>query len=684
MSKEKNQMKRFILVLCSILLFTVLFSSGMHTKTASAKVSYTKKIANEKRKIKKYKKQLKKAKKELKKAKVDWKSAPDEGTGIFNADVINSSPLIVHSTSALSEGKGYFYIKNTTSYFSSSYSGTIRLTGGTYNYDGINCKVAVEIKTQKQKAAGRELRAYAKIKRIKNKISACRDRISYYRKKMNAAFNKVKDSDSNVYRDGDTINIMAEQSLKLNLIWNSTVKGTVKWSIEDENLLEIEELKTNKKYKIKAGNTAGTTTLKAKIKESGEVREFTVVVIGYPTSITVPETNITMNAGDIYKVNFGVLPKDAAMDISMKTDSDIIKIGRPKDETDSKVEDYEGDEEENFVSTSAGPYLKAVKAGTATITIKSIYSEYCTASATINVTVITPITGFELYPYSDSSSVVSEEISWENLVQSTKLYVSYPSGMDKRSEEYYEAVYSADDAIGYYDLDYKILAKGKVTEGLTVTSSNPNVAFPVKTEYYYFQDEDDSSKFCNAGTLRIGIVGSGNCDIVIQTASGVSGTWHITVPENENYILACDFERVYGDYDGVGELCQDGYEEIIDAYKKDSENGFSDVMSKTNYFELVSEEDAFLYAMIPYSYNTYYSYPWLGTPKFSFESTSDAFFIKFIQYNRIKKIGYICLGINNTNSEEEVEYLYGAEDAKTPITICMDEDYTWYLKCDEY
>ncbi len=680
MKKRKNIIGQIMLILCSALFAGGIISSCVITERAAAKVSYEKKIAKEKKEIKKFKKQLKKAKREYKKAKSDWKSAPDEGTGIFNADVINASPLIIHSNNVLSEGKGYFYIKNNTSYVSSSYNGTIRITGGTYNYDGIKCKVAVELKTKRQNAAGRELRAYAKIERIKSKISKCRNRISYYRKMMNAAFNKVKDDNSNVYRNGDTIHINANQSLKLNLVWKSTAKGTVKWSIGDDSILNIEEINKNKKYELKAGAATGTTTLKAKIKESGVVRKFKVVIVGYPTSITVPESNITLKVGDIYQVNYTVLPETAATEISMTTASQALEIGYPIDPSTSKVEDYEGDGTETFKISSKGPYLRAVSVGTATVTITSEYTEYCTASVTINVTIVNPIKGFALGERSDSPSEMSQEIGWDDLTMSPELSIPSVEGKE-RSKEYYEAIYSETSAKGYYDLKYWIKADGRATEAVTAVSSNPNVAFPMKTQYYYYADSDDSRFFVNAGTLRIGVAGSGNCDIVIQTTSGVSAIWHITVSGGENTVTACSFLRDDNTYSEYGEVFYVECEDVIEEYKENSSSGFSDCMDANNYFQMVSEEEAFLYVMIPYTYETEYDYIWLGTPEFSYESESEAFFIKFIQCNRVEKKGYVCLGINTRNNEEEkTEYLYGMEGAKTPIKICMDEEYNWYLE----
>lgn len=506
--------KRFLLVLCFLLLAGGVFSFTVSEKKASAKKSYATEIKREKKLIKKYKKQLKKAKQELKKAKSDWKKAPKEGTSIFSADVINGSPLIIHSTNVLSEGKGYYYIKNKSSSFSSTYSGTVRVTGGTYNYHGTTCKVAVEIRTKRQKAAGRELRAYAKVKRIRNKINSCRSRIRKYNKMSKSSF-KLRNDSYDKFLNGDTITLCAEKSLNLYYGWGGGYKGTVNWTIADESLLEIVE--KNDGIRLEAGKNCGTTVIKGKVAESGKVIKYNVVIQDYPTSITASQSNITLKVGEKKLISWSILPETAAKEVTISYKSDYVEVN----------EIYS----DEIVTACESISIVGKAAGESKITIKSKYTNYSEASTEIHVTVLPNIEGFDIGGGSDSPATKWKEIALADLQSDATQAIPYLSEYKVISGEY-NATYSEASGLGYYDLKYSIDSKANVNESITAYSTDPAVAFPIKTKYCCYR-ESENSTHKTIGHLRIGVAGEGRCDIVMQSESGATATWHLTFINNE-------------------------------------------------------------------------------------------------------------------------------------------------------
>lgn len=361
MKNKKIFMVLFVVFLCAAGVFT-------HNANASAKTYQTgtnvkKDLEQQKKKLKKLQGQYKKAAAKMKQAEAAYKKQQKGVKTIFMGTVISTNPFIVHSSYILSPCKGYYLISNAKSLWG-TYSGEIKLTGGTYQYGSIVCQKAKDVSSSK------EVKKYNAAKKkadtIHTSVQVCKDRISRMKKllKDSVTLYDIEMTNGKTVKYEDWF-----YKFSVSDDYYSNDFSKIKWESSDSSIVSVTNNITKKFGKpVLKAKKEGTVTLSATYMTSKKTTKCKVKVISKIDRIEVSAECLEM-------------PEDKKITIS-----DYISV-KCYPETASQEVNYIVDKEGigGIVIDNEKGTLKASYQGVYTVYVEPVSGEDVQASFQVSV-----------------------------------------------------------------------------------------------------------------------------------------------------------------------------------------------------------------------------------------------------------------------------------------------------------
>lgn len=314
--KMKN--KKILMVLLMVFLCGAAmsgFNPNVSAKTYSTNTSVKKDLEMQKKKLKKLEKQYKEAAAKEKQAKAAYKKQQKGVKTIIMGDVMSINPFIVYSSYILSPCQGYYLISNGDSLLG-TYTGEIKLTGGTYQYGNVVCQRAKDVSLSKEER--KYDAAKKKTENIGISVKTCKDRISRMKKLLK---DSVKLNDIEI-TDGETIKY-EDWDYKSD-IWDDYYSrdfSKIKWKSSDSSIVSVTNNVTTKDKKpVLKAKKEGTVTLSATYMTSKKTTKCKVKVIPKITRIELSTECIEMPEDKKIKISDYISAKCYPEGVSQKVD----------------------------------------------------------------------------------------------------------------------------------------------------------------------------------------------------------------------------------------------------------------------------------------------------------------------------------------------------------------------------
>lgn len=291
------------------------FNSNVSAKIYNTNTSVKKDLEKQNKKLEKLKKQYKDAVEKEKQAKEAYKKQQKGVKTIIMGDVISIDPFIVYSSYILSPCRGYYLISNGTSLLG-TYTGDIKLTGGTYQYGNVVCQMAKDVSLSKEEK--KYDAAKNKTENIGVSVKICKDRISRLEKLLK---NSVKLNDIEI-TNGETIKYK-DWDYKLD-IWDDDYSGDfskIKWKSSGSSIVSvINNVTTKNKKPVLKAKKKGTVILSATYMTSKKTTTCKVKVIPKITEIRLSTECIEMPKNKKIKISDYISAKCYPKGVSQKVD----------------------------------------------------------------------------------------------------------------------------------------------------------------------------------------------------------------------------------------------------------------------------------------------------------------------------------------------------------------------------
>lgn len=488
---------------CMTIILGVITATAFFAKTSSASVTEENQaeinackseIKQANKEIKKLKRKYTLQKKARKKAMKIYKKSlkKSEGKAILFAEVLNQNPLIVHSNYVLCPIKGYYRVTNGSA-FGGSFTGTIRLTGGYYNYHGIQCANATVIETQSYRNLRKVTKIERKMRAIKRQISSKRKEIAKNKKTIKS-LNILMNNDISI--TGIESGLVIGETKSYDVEWKSEdAMCDIEWKVSDSSLAEIQK---GSRWMVKIKALAeGEVTLTAKLTDSGYKKKFTLKIYPQVTDIVLQD-KISMVPGEEKEIGAKCMPENAKQEIAARSwDSSIAQVEGTKIKAISggvtKVIVTSGKVQKEIVIKVQNCIVNMVLSGGNTDEIKKDLSN------NNNFTTYSKLK-IEEGDY-DGTDVVMNMFRAEEINQNGKFMTMW---FDTKTEA----------------------GGGPAIENVQCISSDSSVVKPVVVNSY-IENEDESSS--HGVYLVLELVQEGEAVITLKTTKGITLEYTITV-----------------------------------------------------------------------------------------------------------------------------------------------------------
>ncbi len=561
----------------------------------------------------KYDKQKRKRKNAMKAYKISSKKV--EGKGILFATVLDTNPLIINSNYPLCPIKGYYCVTNGSA-MGKSFTGTIRLTGGYYNYNGIQCAKAVVIETQ-------SLRDLRKVTKIEKKMKSIKRQITSERKEIKRCKKEIKHINliinNEIFITGMEEGLLVGETGSYDVAWKSEdAMCDIKWTVSDSSLVEIKK-STRWIVKVKP-LAAGEVTLTAKLTGNGCKKSFNMKIYPAVTDIILQEEIIYMMPGEEKEIVAKCLPEDTKQEIKV---SSPTKWG-------SSVAQVEGTK---VKALSGGVTTFIVEAGKMQKEIK-IVVQNC----------ITSINSSENY-----SSEIKKDIS-DSLAVLPYANVEIDEG-DYGDRDVIMNLFRADEINQdgkfmemWFDVGTEVSGEPAI-ENVQCVSSDSSVIKPVVVNSC---SDYDGEEYSYPISLVLELVKEGEATITVTTTKGITLNYTVMVYDSTAVKitkLSLEEEQVLtvDDFRTLEEELENAEYDYYFGYNND----------ERYYYNIFDETEANGYLILPFEIEkSIEGYDITDTVIECSSSDPMVVFPRFIQYSKVSyhSKGYICLGYMGTGT----------------------------------
>ena len=508
-----------LLLICACCLFV--YPSGAQAKKIT-KANLKKEIAQQKKKCRELDRKYSAAKREEKKCKAQYQKKKGEYSAIVFGTPRASSPLIIQSGYILSPLKGWFKVEGGSAGLGGPWIGEVKLTGEYYQWGKYRCRVVKYCKNGSP-VYRQYKKAVSNAKKIK-KQSDQEDKALAYLKGLP----KSKLRLTNQY-------VSVDEKKKMTFRWNRYQnREKTKWKVSNSKMVKV--TKSGSNTVTLKGKKRGTVTLTGIAAISGKKSQCKIKIYDKVKQIVLKSADgkNTYANGDSITVGVG---KQLQLQGSCLPSTSLQKLIYSC--SDKKI-----------ATVSAQGLITAKKVGNTTIKVSDE-----TGRKSQSMTLVVSNDIVSMTPKQKDISVELNDNSGD--IRGSSI------AKEQRNNYWYMQKLNDANPSGMYILDFSLQMNQQnepTTDKLTCTSSNSSVVVPMfvyhtsrgsgfpdhKDGYDPLQDpatnldfggpwqyeggmDKDQPLSLPGGRLFIGIIGTGNATITLQSQSGANCSWNIQV-----------------------------------------------------------------------------------------------------------------------------------------------------------